>query len=430
LVENGFQRQEVDEMLTPPPMPDLGPLFSVGAATGEIIVVPVDQMPDITRIPIEAAKGVRYDARTHTLELPANSPDETVHIIADAFSDTVDREKFIQTVTYKKTQKKRTRLAPSERGEVFSVPVLAFRQGKLLEQFEENHFLDQEWSLDSKNANLSIEEFSAESPGPRQAEVDITEDGKIRTSFLDDLQQAMTLLKVDTGWKVADLVFWLDRSIHHPDITAVESGTFITRLIMNLIEQRKIPLETLVREKYRLKEALAKKIDQYRQNAHVFAFSQLLQAPSPLEVTPDLVFTYNPEEYPAPVNSLYRGMHSFRKHYYPDVGDLKSSGEEHECAQFIDSLEEVDCWVRNIDSNPTLSFWLQTSKYKFYPDFVCKLKDERYLVVEYKGGHLYTDAEEKRIIGDLWELRSNRKCLFVMPTNRNFAVIHAKVKGK
>ena len=158
------------------------------------------------------------------------------------------------------------------------------------------------------------------------------------------------------------------------------------------------------------------------------SFSQLLSEGSPLEVSPDLVFTYDPEEYPAPVNSLYKGMHQFKKHYYPDVGDLKSNGEEHECAQIIDSLDEVKFWVRNLDSQPTRSFWLQTSAGRFYPDFVCKLNDGRILVVEYKGGHLYTDAEEKRIIGELWEKRSQGKCLFVMPTERNFAVIREKCR--
>jgi type III restriction enzyme len=121
-------------------------------------------------------------------------------------------------------------------------------------------------------------------------------------------------------------------------------------------------------------------------------------------------------------------MHQFKKHYYPDVGDLKSAGEEHECAQIIDSLDEVACWVRNLDSQPALSFWLQTSAGRFYPDFVCILNDGRILVVEYKGGHLYTDAEEKRIIGELWEKRSQGKCLFVMPTERKFEKIRAKLK--
>jgi type III restriction enzyme len=67
----------------------------------------------------------------------------------------------------------------------------------------------------------------------------------------------------------------------------------------------------------------------------------------------------------------------------------------------------------------------------FYPDFVCQLMDGRILVVEYKGGHLYTaeDAEEKRAIGAVWESRSGGRCLFVMPTAGDFSVIDSKIRA-
>jgi len=62
----------------------------------------------------------------------------------------------------------------------------------------------------------------------------------------------------------------------------------------------------------------------------------------------------------------------------------------------------------------TSSFRLQTSKDWFYPDFLVQLNDGRVLVVEYKGGYLYdaADAEEKRMVGEVWASRSNGKCLF------------------
>lgn len=87
-------------------------------------------------------------------------------------------------------------------------------------------------------------------------------------------------------------------------------------------------------------------------------------------------------------------------------------------------------WVRNLQRKAT-SFRLQTSKDWFYPDFVCKLDDGRLLVVEYKGKYLYDtpDSEEKRLIGQAWESRSNGRCLFVMPTDRDFSVISAKIRA-
>lgn len=430
LVENGFQRQEVDEMLATAALPaaDFGPLFSAQALAGETLVFRVDEAPALYHVPSDLAAAVRYDARSQMIEIPASFTPQQLEAVAPAFTNPVARQTFMQ-----RAQNARTRLitpstTPAERGESLSVPLLAYRQGNLLEPFEETHFLDHEWQLASLSALLSESEFPSERPAPQLAEVDVTEEGRIRTAFLSNLQNQMTLLKVEQGWKVSDLVYWLDRNIYHRDITAVESGVFLTKLITDLIEKRGFTIEQLVRDKYRLRDAAALKIDAYRNSAHADAFRQLFDDSSPLEVSPELVFTYDPEEYPAPVHSLYRGMHQFKKHYYPDVGDLKGDGEEHQCAQVIDSLDEVITWVRNLDSQPIRSFWLQTSRGRFYPDFVCKLNDGRILVVEYKGAHLYTDAEEKRNIGELWEKRSAGKCLFVMPTDRNFSVIQAKIR--
>jgi type III restriction enzyme len=50
--------------------------------------------------------------------------------------------------------------------------------------------------------------------------------------------------------------------------------------------------------------------------------------------------------------------------------------------------------VRNVERKPT-SFSLPTSRQRFYPDFVCQLNDERILVVEYKGSHLYDAPKQK-----------------------------------
>jgi hypothetical protein len=83
---------------------------------------------------------------------------------------------------------------------------------------------------------------------------------------------------------------------------------------------------------------------------------------------------------------------------------------------------EVKYWIRNLSKKPS-SFRLQTSKDRFYPDFICQLTDRRILVVEYKGQHLFTDAEEKRAVGEVWASRSNGKCRFVMPTEGDFTSI-------
>ncbi len=85
--------------------------------------------------------------------------------------------------------------------------------------------------------------------------------------------------------------------------------------------------------------------------------------------------------------------------------------------------------VLNIERRELHSFWLQTSTDKFYPDFVCKLKEGRFLVVEYKAETSWSneDSREKRVLGELWEKRSNGACLFVMPKGSDLAGIEGKV---
>jgi type III restriction enzyme len=90
----------------------------------------------------------------------------------------------------------------------------------------------------------------------------------------------------------------------------------------------------------------------------------------------------------------------------------------------------VAFWVRNLSNRPRHSFWLQTSTDKFYPDFVCKLTDGRFLVVEYKG-EIYSstrDTGEKKALGELWEQRSGGTCRFAMPTGKDWSAIEAAVR--
>ncbi len=427
LVENGFEKQEAAQLVTPPEQKGFGPIFDYRATGGEAFAFKVSEAPALEKLPEELAVKVKYDTKTQTIELPTNITPEEIKAITPAFKGKDARKAFEQSATEAKARVTAATLTPSELGETFSVPVLAYRQGKFLEQLEETHFLDFDWELPKRDAILIETEFTPGIAAVKQGEVDVSDEGKVKKQFLQNLKDQLSYLKVDLGWKASDLVHWLDRNFIHHDLTANETGVYLTALVNNLVEKRGIPLETLVREKYRLRDAVIRKIDEYRQSAHGQAFKSFFDAKSKVEVTPELVFSFDPQEYPAPVGSLYRGQHSFKKHYYPEVGKFDSN-EEKQCAEFIDTLDEVEYWVRNLSNQPSRSFWFQTSTDRFYPDFVCKLKDGRYLVAEYKGAHLYQAAEENRQIGELWEKRSKGQCLFVMPTDKKYDVIMGKVR--
>ena len=430
LVENGFQKQEANDMIIQTPQTDLGPIFNQRALGGEVLAFKFDEAPAVYKLSVELAKKVKYDAGSKTLSIDSNVSAQDLETIGNTFKVAEQRAAYHVAVQNAQARLNVPALTPAERGEKFAVPVLAIKQGKLFEQFEETHFLDFDWELAKQDANLSEAEFSSDRPAPQQGEVDVNEEGKVKTKFLSRLKDQMVLLKVDLGWKVSNLATWLDRNIYHPDIPASDSGVFLIHLINTLIKKRGIPLDILVKEKYRLRDAVLKKIDEHRKSTRAKSFLSFFEKDSLLEVSPNKVFEFDQDEYPSPVNSLHRGNHQFNHHYYKDIGDLKPSGEEFECAQFIDNLDEVEFWVRNLSRQPDYSFWLQTSSDRFYPDFVCKLKDGRILVVEYKGSDRIDNPEEKekQDIGEFWEQKSNGTCLFIMPTNRKFEVIRAKVK--
>lgn len=422
---HGFERQEAADLITPPQpgQLSLGPLFS---AVGSVAV---SEPPRLSALPADIAAKVLYHPDNGTLVFAAPVSDAERLVLRECFTTEADRAAVDDL--YGRTSLALTQAgkSPAERGERFAVPRLAVDQGQFLEAFEDTHFLDHPWSLTMCQASLTESEFPTAPERVELGEINVTDSGHVQARFVDDLQAQMRLLDAERDWTVSDLVFWLDRTITHPDITATESGTFLTNLVTYLLRGRNLDLGQLLHDRYRLRSAAAAKIDEYRRRAHKNAYQAMLMPNSamPLVVSPRIVFEFPREDYP--YSTRYEGSYVFRKHYYTVVGDLKDQGEEFECAQLIDSLPEVKFWVRNLERRERHSFWLQTSTDRFYPDFVCLLHDGRYLVVEAKGEHLWSndDSVEKRNLGDLWEKRSGGTCLFVMPRGKDWAAIRAKV---
>lgn len=149
---------------------------------------------------------------------------------------------------------------------------------------------------------------------------------------------------------------------------------------------------------------------------------------TPLEVDPTFCFTFDAANYPA--HRFYEGPARFRKHYYLQPAYMNS--EEADCAAFIDTHAQVDYWVRNLERSDH-AFWLPTSTDRFYPDFVVSLKDERILVVEYKGAiwRELPDSDEEERIGKLWASRSKGRCMFLLVGKSDYqAQIHTAIAGE
>jgi type III restriction enzyme len=278
---------------------------------------------------------------------------------------------------------------------------------------------------------LTPQEFSAlTGEGGQFGEIDVGVEGRIKSKFIPDLNRQLQLIEALENWTDAQLIHWLDGNLIFIELSSQDKEIFLTKMISNLLDGRGINLSQLVRKKFELRKITEQKIKTYRHEARKKIYQELLFGINALEVvfSPDKCFSFHPDQYP--MRFACPASDSFNNHYYPKVGELDAEGEEFLCGQFIDQMDEVEFWVRNLERQERFSFWLQTSTDKFYPDFVCKLKDGRYLVVEYKGADRWSndDSKEKRRLGELWALKSGGRCLFVMPKGKEWEAIKEIMK--
>lgn len=429
LVQNGFEKQEAADLIVPGKTEQQRLPFEQSFMGVTTVAMP--EPLKLAKLPEAVRQKVVYDAEKKRLSFTGAMSGQELEEIR-AICVTAEGRAGVDRAFRISTGKEPNRRTPAEQNIPFAVPLLSVRQGRLFEPFEESHFLDYPWKLADCDALLTEEEYSAVRLEGESGEIDITEQGRIAAKFIAGVQGRPLLFTADKRWSAAALVHWLDRNIPHPDIDPTDSGIFLTRLVLALSDQRGFTLEQLLLDKYRLRKAAEKKISQHRQAARSKAYQALLYGgQADVAVSPDICFAFAADPRQYAYSKPYKGRYLFQKHYYPEIGDLEDKGEEFECAQFIDRLEEVAFWVRNPARRPGQSFWLQTATDKFYPDFVCKLKDGRTAAVEYKGGHLWNDdAKEKQALGELWAARSGGDCLFVMPKDKDYAAIRRVFSGK
>ncbi|MBV9851172.1 MAG: DEAD/DEAH box helicase family protein [Armatimonadetes bacterium] len=306
---------------------------------------------------------------------------------------------------------------PAERGERLEVPQLALWVGDGWEPVDETALRSVDWRL--ADCDPTLPDFSPQVLSDRYI-LDVSTQGSRTIQFLAEVEQQLSTLTTDDLTTPEALAVWLDRHIPHPDIVPSQAQWFLMRLVRHLLEDRHIPLAQLSRHRLRLRDAAARKIEEHRKAAMAHAHQHLLldQSPTEAAVTPECVFSYPPDHYPA--NKLYTGSYRFDRHYYRVVGEMNT--EEAACAFLLDRLPGTDCWVRNLERQPQFSFWLQTASDRFYPDFLARLTDGRILAVEYKGEHLATgeDTKEKQLIGALWAAKSGGRCTFRMLTKETY----------
>lgn len=406
----GFEPLDVASMIAPQlPLPgtDAGPLFRA-APLPELAVEALGKvdLPKTENLRVEATdKGTRIVVSGHVSDSLAEELKATQR--GDAKKEELERriEQHNAIVA--------AQTAPVSRGEKFSpIPCLCYRsQGEL-------HLVEREAVFDQVELDLLAEKVSL--PGFQIVEqsraFELYLDGtKVKVGQGDATQLELGTLSADLTED--DLVRWLDREVRQPDIPQAHLRAFLKAVVAHLANEQRIPLASLARVRHVLAQRVSARIEDLRTAAAGRQFKQLvLDRGWDLSVDPSRTFEFQTGAYAVPATDRYRGKWRFDKHFYPVQAKLRDGTEEFKCAVTIDSHPKVKHWVRNLERDVEGAFWLPTSYGKFFPDFVCELKDGRILVVEYKGEHLRNVPMEieKDQVGRLWAEKSGGKCLFLM----------------
>lgn len=329
----------------------------------------------------------------------------------------------------------------SEKISDIEIPKLQIMIDDEIYDFEDSlilDFVDIDESELIKNSKLSFDEFDIKL-NENLGLIDVNQSG-VTTKILDKeenklplfndedkdeknilnqnkiLQNSQEIGKLSNS--IAKLIAEENRAIFNYFDSSELKG-FISLIINDLINSRKnIDLVLLNSRKYQLKKAILKKLENLTQNAKSHSFAKLFNENRfSLNMSNSVCFSSN-NYIPNPdIRSA-----NFKKHKYDNVHKLDSE-EEYKVALYIDSLDDVESWVRNIDKDYENSFWLQTEEGKFYPDFIIKLKSGKIVVAEYKGKVYIPEYEKyKKPVADAWgSLDENFK--FVSLYEDNFKTV-------
>ena len=236
---------------------------------------------------------------------------------------------------------------------------------------------------------------------------------RVRLKQADAAQ--LSLDAVPTDATEHDLVIELERQVRRAGLTQTETQAYLQKLVTHLLRGRGFALTGLVRSRFQLGQMIAQRIDSVVANARNQGFQNLLFGRTDTVLAHSEAWTFQFIKGRYPVRHAYSGRWQFKKHFYAQIADLKSTGEEFDCAVALDAEPAVKHWVRNLVRLPEFAFWLPTATDYFYPDFVAELLDGRLLVVEYKGEGYATndDSSEKRLVGERWAQTTGQRFVMV-----------------
>ena len=401
------------------------------------VVVVLPEKPDMKTLPKSLREKVTWDEleKSLTIVKPLSADEE--HAVKQTVQSEAAKQAIQQAAEVSRTKAVEFFQTPAELGVRFAVPQMALKiQGDLL-LFDDPEVLDYPWDLSVYDAAPTPEHLNVLDAALKVSEggeIDIDDaSGKVTTRFMADLQRDLGLAYVPEHWDEVKLAAWLCRNMPEPSITHASKQAFVAKWLQELFAGAKYDLSKANRQKFLIRNLLDQRIKDLRLKAVNQAYQETLFGEGyvdRVQVNDNYLFVFNPQAY-APSSDYDNrfGHFDFRKHYYGRIGDFDSK-EEFECAVWLDMQAqkgEIEFWVRNLVRKEACSFFLQKADGRFYPDFICQLKNGKVLVVEYKGADRWESAKDDRLIGGLWAELSCGKCHFVMVKDRQWEVIQAEI---
>ncbi len=216
------------------------------------------------------------------------------------------------------------------------------------------------------------------------------------------IQGKLMLVLYPEDFSLEELNGWLKRNIRHTVISSMEMSKYIDLVVKDLSKTHK--LEELSLNRFRLKERIQEEIANIIEQYAKTEFNRLM-VEGEIEAKISL---YTPDKR---ISLLRLSSEHFQKHLFERAGYM--NGEETELAMRIDVLENIKWWFR---SREKVDFYLQGWRSgKFYPDFILKTENGKYILVEYKGEDRLTneDTEYKKELGKFWEQLSGNNFYLV-----------------
>ncbi len=431
----GFERREVVEFVTAAKAEQSR--LDLDGHAGRVVVRPVAitlfEKPDLKSVPKPIRDKVSWDGKLNTLTISMPLTEDEAEVLKASVTTETAAAAIIEGAETSRTTAIEFFQTPAELGERFRVPQLALRIQGELQLFDDPEVLDYPWDLLPYDAVPTADDLSALGAGLKVSEggeIDVDDaSGRVISRFLPNLQRDLGLVYQPENWDEIRLATWLCRNLPEQSLTHSSKQAFVAAWLTNLLCRDDVTLAHANLQKFLIRNRLEARIRDLRKQAVGKAYQQTLfgdNVASRVSVSDQYAFDFHLHAY-AP-NRDYDGRFGyfdFRKHFYGRIGDFDSK-EEFECAVWLDikaQRGEIEFWMRNLVRKEGCSFFLQKGDGRFYPDFLCQLKNGKVLAVEYKGSNGWTDAEDDRLIGGLWAEMSGGHCRFVMIKDKQFSKI-------